>query len=543
MPLTIRHLPANVLQPPDWALHALAERPRPKDTPDVIVPARAEDVPRPDPARDKDKRVALAKDLEEALSVHEPHVAVLESIRKLADPNAAVVMVGQQPGLFGGPLYNIYKALHAVRLARELEAHWGAPVLPAFWNHGDDHDIAEVHHLWVQNPNLDLRKIGLAGVSSGRTPLWRIEFDEEKHKLDALEQMLRQGLWEGEDRERALELCLPRPGESFSNAFTRILLGLFGHLGLVVVEPQWIRTPLSQALADLVTKDIAQALFEGAERVRKSGREVAIEPASAAVAFRLENDRRLALRMVEGEFRFDGEAGSRTASELAAEITQAPEEWSAGALLRPILQDTVFPIACYVGGWGELDYHSQLGPLRQQAGAPPSIFVPRLSATLVDAGVHNSLEKLETDAREVLEAKGNLGEDEESGETAPVVLTLRSLGEHMAGELGDLRDELSSLDRGLAQQLKRSASQVRGLVNKLATKAERVHANVQGRGRRHYRRINNGLYPRSGPQERTRGGLEFIARYGRPWLDELLHEIDPFPTEHLLIYIQEESIA
>jgi hypothetical protein len=109
--------------------------------------------------------------------------------------------------------------------------------------------------------------------------------------------------------------------------------------------------------------------------------------------------------------------------------------------------------------------------------------------------------------------------------------------------LSDLRTELAELDRGLAQQLKRSAAQVRALVEKLATKAERVHANTQGRGRRHYRRVNNGLYPRRTPQERVRGALEFIASHGRGWIDELLREIDPFPTEHLLVYFEEETLS
>jgi bacillithiol biosynthesis cysteine-adding enzyme BshC len=540
LPLTIRHLPADLLHPATWALRAFAERPRPSNMPDVIVPARVEDMPQPTPADDTDDRKDLAQTLEKALSLHEPHVAVIESIRKLKNPRASIVMVGQQPGLLGGPLFNVYKALHAVRLASELEKSFGTPVVPAFWNHADDHDIAEVHHLWVQNPSLDLRKVGLAGVSSGRTPLSRIFFDPDKHHLDALEQVLRQSLPEGEWRERTFELFLPRAGESFSNAFTRILLGLYGHLGLIVVEPQWIRSRLSQSLAQVVGQGIAKPLEAGAQNVRNIGREPAIDPATAALAFRLVDDKRLALRSHGEEFRFDGEAGSRTASELAAEIVQAPEEWSAGALLRPIVQDMALPIAAYVGGLGELNYYAQLGELRRLVDAP-GVFVPRLSATLVEDGVRLSLEKIGADAREVFEARGNLGEDEEGGETAPVVLSLRNLGQRMSGELVELHQELAKLDRGLAQQLRKSAGQVRGLVEKLATKAERVHANTQGRGRRHYRRVNNAIYPRGEPQERVRGALEFIVRHGSGWMDELLHEIDPFPTEHLLIQIEQES--
>src|SRR4029453_3969200 len=98
----------------------------------------------------------------------------------------------------------------------------------------DDHDIAEVHHLWIQNPNLDLRKVSLAGMSSGRTVLSQVVFDPGRHRLGALSELLRQNLWQGPEQERALELFVPQAGETFSGAFTRALLGLLGHLGLVV---------------------------------------------------------------------------------------------------------------------------------------------------------------------------------------------------------------------------------------------------------------------------------------------------------------------
>jgi len=535
--LEFQYLPADVLGLPEWAARALAERPRSPLVPGVTLPADVDAFPRPDEHLEPEARAELAATLERELAVFQPHVAVLESVRALRTPGTLAILAGQQPGLLGGPLYDLYKALHTVVLARRLSQRWEAPVVPLFWNHADDHDLAEVHHLWIQNPNLDLRKVALAGMSSGRTLLSRIEFDEERHKLGALGELLRQNLWEGPEQARALELFLPRAGESFSGAFTRTLLSLCGHLGLVVLEPQWIRASLSNTLARLVAQDVEPALAAGAALIRAQGREPAIDPRGAALVFRHEDGKRHALRLTDGAFRYDGEAGERTKSELAAEIVQAPMDWSAGALLRPVLQDLVLPVAGYVGGWGELAYHAQLGPLRVLAGAPATPFVPRLSATLVDSSARESLAKLSLSVRDVLVARGRI-EPEATSESSPkVAQDLRAVARRAAAELVALRDDAGALDRGLAQQVKRTADQIEDQVDKLAAKLERVQANNAGSGRRHYRRLTNGLFPNETPQERVRGTLEFVARHGTGWIDELLAGIDPLPTEHLVVYL------
>ena len=71
------------------------------------------------------------------------------------------------------PLYSFYKALQACRVAGELSRAWGVPVVPIFWNHADDHDVAEVHHAYLLNRNYELQKLVLSGMSSGRQPISR----------------------------------------------------------------------------------------------------------------------------------------------------------------------------------------------------------------------------------------------------------------------------------------------------------------------------------------------------------------------------------
>jgi len=81
-----------------------------------------------------------------------------------------MVTTGQQPGLFGGPLYNVCKALTAVRLAEVLEDRLAKPVLPLFWVSSEDHDWAEASQSSLIGPDNHVHTVRLAPPHDGVTP-------------------------------------------------------------------------------------------------------------------------------------------------------------------------------------------------------------------------------------------------------------------------------------------------------------------------------------------------------------------------------------
>lgn len=536
--IRVEHLAADVLGLTPIVRAALAGSLDPEL---LRVPRKLDGFEAPPDLLDADARASLARALESNLAPLEPHVAVLEGARALSKRGTFAVVTGQQPGFLVAPLYSVYKALQAVRLARALAQLWERPVVPLFWNHADDHDIAEVHHAWVLNPHLDLQKIALAGLASGRQPVSRIVVDDVQNRLGPIRESLRQLVRDEPHAERALELFVPKSGETLARAFTRGLTGLLGPHGLVVVEPDWIRTSLSRELARVVALDPARHLAAGAERVRAAGFDVAIDPAEAALVYALDAKGRRALRSGGDGFRYDGEDGSRSGDELAAEIVQDPAAWSAGALLRPVVQDLALPVAAYVGGGGELAYHAELGSLRDAVGAPRTPFVPRVSCTLVDGHARFALARLEASVADVLRARGTFAPPGSAAPDPEVLAKLRAAAQRAKTELDALRPELAELDPGLAVQLKRTAGQVEELVAQLADKALRVVANRSGKGRRHERRANNVLFPNQTPQERVFGPLQFVARHGESWIAELLQELDALGTEHCVVHLPGEA--
>src|SRR5688572_10890441 len=82
--------------------------------------------------------------------------------RALADPSATAIVTGQQAGLFGGPLYVLYKALAAIKAAAVLSQRRRAPVVPVFWVAADDHDFAEVRSTAVLDESGRIRTLRYA---------------------------------------------------------------------------------------------------------------------------------------------------------------------------------------------------------------------------------------------------------------------------------------------------------------------------------------------------------------------------------------------
>jgi uncharacterized protein YllA (UPF0747 family) len=205
--------------------------------------------------------------------------------------------------------------------------------------------------------------------------------------------------------------------------------------------------------------------------------------------------------------------------------------------MRPLVQDLCLPVVSYVGGWGELAYHAELPELRAHVGAPATPFVPRVSCTLVDPECRVSLARLGVDIERVLRARGTFEPAGAPAESPAVIGRMRSITASSAREIEALRDELIALDPGLLSQLKRAADQVRSAGEWLADKAERVHQNKSGKGRRHVRRLLNSLCPHGEPQERVLGPLPFVARFGEDWPLELLEAMDPFGAEHLVVHL------
>src|SRR6516225_6960149 len=140
----------------------------------ILAVARA--LPYP-PERRKEVAAALRQQ-NQLLGAGAATFANLERFEK----GACAVVSGQQVGLFSGPAYAVYKALAAVRVARELTEH-GVDAVPVFWMATEDHDLDEIRHTAFFHDG-KLLEFALPQGVGNNAPVGRIQLGREVEALE-----------------------------------------------------------------------------------------------------------------------------------------------------------------------------------------------------------------------------------------------------------------------------------------------------------------------------------------------------------------------
>lgn len=321
--------------------------------------------------------------------------AAMRNIDRLRDPNAVAVVTGQQPALFGGPLYNLYKALTAVRLAQALEEQTGRPHVPVFWIANDDHGLASVDHINVLREGGELERVAWQhSMPRVVQPIAVVRLDGAVvEALDHLAESAAGASLRGDVLE-VLSDCF-RAGERLSDSFARLLSSLFGRDGLVLVDPsapELRRLGMPMLAAELSFPSPAtEAAREATTELSARGYPVQVPLRDDRLNLFYGRSERFRLRCGTEGFQISHRSGLVDAAALRSSFHAAPEQFSPNVLLRPLYQDALFPTAVYVAGSSEIAYFAQLKPVYARFGIPMPVVHPRLSVTLVNSGAHSLL--------------------------------------------------------------------------------------------------------------------------------------------------------
>jgi bacillithiol biosynthesis cysteine-adding enzyme BshC len=463
------------------------------------------------------------------------------SAARLAQPRTLAIVTGQQAGLFGGPLFTLLKAITTVRLAERIGREHDVTVVPIFWIDAEDHDWNEVSACAVLDNDLVLQRISAdppegAGERMVGALAWTDRIEDARAALGAV-------LPAGEFTSWLLEFLDEsyRPGHGVADGFARLLERLLGPHGLVVYDAS---DPAAKPLlAPLFAEELRHAgrtsllaARAGADLVGR-GYHMQVTPhADHAALFAIDGGRR-PIRSAGEQFAIgDDDAVARET--LIDRAFHEPWAFSANVLLRPIVQDTLFPTIAYVAGPNELAYLAQLRGVYESFDVPMPLMVGRATATLVDSAAlrfvtrhdvafeslrdqdeHALNELLRTllppsVERSIDEAERALAERMEA-----VIAALPEVDPTLEGKgrsiLGRMQHELQTLRAKVLQAAKRRDETLR---------RQFLHARAQA-------------FPDGEPQERIVSGVSFLARYGPALIDRLFEELPLEMGTHWVIAV------
>lgn len=462
------------------------------------------------------------------------------SAEALIDPGTVAVVTGQQAGAFGGPLYTLLKAITAIQLARRVSTEQQVTAVPVFWVEAEDHDWDEVRGVTVLDAEYRPVTVVLdPPEGAGKRPVAELVLDDRVNgSLEALEAALSRSDFTSWVIAQLREAW--RPGERAGTAFARWLEQLLGPHGLVVFEgADPAAKPLAAGLfaRELQTAGQSAALATAAGKLMSErGHQPQVIPQPDSVSLFLLDGARRPIRQKDTVLAVGDDA--RDARELAAEALAHPQRFSPNVLLRPLVQDTLFPTVCYVAGPSELAYLGQLRGVYEHFGVPMPLMYSRASATLVDSAAVRFLSKYDVPL-ESLQAQDD----------ATLNRLLESqLPKAVDTALGDTRAELRRtmervievmpvVDPTLAGAAKTTLGKMEHDLQSLHGKVIHAAKKRDETLRRQFSRTQAQIFPNGQPQERALGIVFFLNRYGPALVDRLLEELPLDMGKHWVIAI------
>ena len=432
--------------------------------------------------------------------------AAAERLARVRREGGVVVTTGQQPGLFGGPVYTWSKAMGALALANAIEQETGIPTAAIYWAATDDADFAEASSTvlgHIGGPEL-LRSehAPLAGTPMALAPIGDLSpllsrlrettgSAAEPHPLDVVER------------------AYGDPAQTVGGAFVTLLRELLAPFGMPVIDASHESV---RAAADVTLRaalrgaaDVQRALEARSRDLRAAGYEPQVDDIPD-------------LTLV---FRREDAIKRRISVKEAASVGSDQAAWlSPNVLLRPIVEHAILPTIAYVGGPGEVAYFAQVSAVAHAMNRAAPLAVPRWSCTLIEPHIARLLAKRDVTPQQLAQPN-----------TIEGILARATMDDRTLGALAELRRVIDSMPGALAPEVEAMGlvAAVQGSVHQLHHRVDRLERRlVAGVKRRESALLRDiatlraALYPHGIRQERALNLLPTLSRHGTELLQEML---------------------
>ena len=488
-----------------------------------------------------DFRNELSDIVKDQYSIHKPSHKTEKNISLLKSKKTLAVVTGQQLGLFGGPLYTLYKIITAIKLSQYLSERYDEyQFVPVFWLEGDDHDFNEVRYMNLISDNNELLKFSYEDEieeDENKGSIGRLKFNE---KINLVHYELSAKIRKTDFSQSLIEKLKSyyTDNETFKSSFSKLIFSLFDEYGLIIFDPQ--DKKVKERLKPVFKKEISDFRIHTEKLVNVSAlleetyhAQVKVRPVNL---FYSNEEGRYLIEPLENEFRLKRKRKRFTYDELMSLIDTEPEAFSPNVLLRPICQDFVLPTAFYIGGPSEVAYFAQVMPLYDFYQIEAPIIYPRSSATLVEKNISSILEKFGLTVLDVFMDSDKL-KSRVVGSLSDS--TIESMFESTYNQIelsfDQLKEKLFELDKTLSDASTKYKQKIINYIDELKSKTIEAQKKKFEVTLRQIDKLAVNVFPNGNLQEREINFIHYANKYGDNFLKLVFDELAINKFEHQLI--------
>ncbi|HJV44831.1 MAG TPA: bacillithiol biosynthesis cysteine-adding enzyme BshC [Bacillota bacterium] len=466
---------------------------------------------------------------------------VADNIEKLRSSGTFVVIGGQQAGLLTGPLYVISKAITLLKLAQEMKEETGNEIVPVFWIASEDHDFAEVNHLFVENAAGEIKKVKLSEKGKPKASVSEISIPstEFQEAIRCFFEYLPDSPYQQKLKDDLLRMV--EQTDKLNDLFAMIISSLFGEHGLILVDSAdpLIREMEVPIFTQLIKRNMESILLSQEQKLMQDGYKPQLENLQGNAHFflHLDQERHLMtwqnhhLISKNGRYRF-------TQDELKDQLVHNPCLFSANVVSRPIMQEYLFPVAAFVGGPGEIAYWAELKPVFESFGLQMPIVYPRLTFTIIDRNIASYMDRYHLSYEEACyqwEAKREVWLSEQGADVIDHEF------DAFKNQLTDLYqpflESICQVEPGARKLGEANRQRILAHIDFLQRKTYSALEARHQSSLRQWSSIKQSLYPLDTPQERVYNVFGYLNKYGTCFIHDILKQTLSVTANHKLIYI------
>ncbi len=459
-------------------------------------------------------RRVLVDHLQKQYNAVENSGAVNSNIELLLQENTFTITTAHQPNLFTGPLYFIYKILHAIKSADKLKKLLPEyNFVPVYYMGSEDADFEELSYFTIEG-----KKYQWSTQQNGA--FGRMIID--KHILKLIDEVSGQisihpfgneivtALRESYKEKRSIQEA--------TFAFVHFLFARFGLITIIADSKELKQLMIPVFEDELLNHTSSKLVEETTEalgknyKVQAGGREINLFYFDEDLRERIEADSD-GFAVANTTIRFTKEA-------MLKELNEHPERFSPNVILRGLFQETILPNIAFIGGGGEIAYWLELKAVFDCYHVPYPVLLVRNSFLLTEKKWQEKIAKLGFEISDAFLNEYELLNRLVKQQTGN---TVELNGSIIAEEkfYTNLKEQAAAIDQTLANHVDALKTKALYRLKELEKKMLRAEKRKFTDQQRQVQAIKQQLFPGNSLQERKENFLSFYAKFGLQILDEL----------------------